>query len=592
MKNLNTTNSIFSSTVFLLGLILITSLSSFATTINVNTVAALQAAINSSVSGDIIILKDGTYTDIPTLIINKSGITVMAATLGGVIFNGTSKCEITGNLVTFSGFQFVNGDIGTSNIIEIRGNNNTITQCNFFGVVAHNFLHFNSGYHNNTVSYTNFEAKPANPDGSPLIPNCTHATGSTTCGNAGPSIQISTSATVISYTKINHCTFMNFIGNSGDFGNEPIRIGLGVEQTNTSASIVEYCYFENAGPGDAETISLKSRWNVIRFNTQRNNPLGSFSFRAGSNNTAYSNFFIKSGGIRIKEGDSHMVFNNYFQGTGTNPSIELRNDGDLAGVLINNIFIYHNTFYKTGDLLFNSGNGTTIPSNVKFVNNLIQKSASNILIASDINSNPNVTFLNNFYQGTLGITATANQFTSGNQNLILNSQGYYNLGATSPAIDAASGAYTPIVVNPYIDIDPNLLLDFEGQTRPIVATLKDVGCDEFTTGIATNQPLIRSEAGPTYLATNLAATSFERDKNKIVLFPNPTYDRFFVDINKNSNTIAAIEIIDVSGRLLLSIPKSEVANEISIASFPSGIYFVAFFDDQNQLLSVNKILKK
>ena len=194
-----------------------------AKTTRVGTVTQLQTAINNATSGDIILLLNGTYTN-ASISIGVSGITVKADTSGMVIFNGTSTCSITGNNNTFSGFQYKNGDITNSiNIIEIYGNSNTITQCNFYGYVAHNYIHFNNGSNHNQATYCNFEAKPNTM-------------------NAGPAIQISTSPTVINYTKIRYCTFMNFSGTGGDFGNEPIRIGLGAEQNNISAAVVEYCY--------------------------------------------------------------------------------------------------------------------------------------------------------------------------------------------------------------------------------------------------------------------------------------------------------------------------------------------------------------
>lgn len=84
----------------------------------------------------------------------------------------------------------------------------------------------------NELTYCNLEAKPATM-------------------NAGSGIRITTSSKVVSHTKISHCTFVNFGGEGGDFGNEPIRIGVGVEQNNTSGAIVEYCYFENLGMGIA-----------------------------------------------------------------------------------------------------------------------------------------------------------------------------------------------------------------------------------------------------------------------------------------------------------------------------------------------------
>ena len=478
------------------------SLQVHAATYTETSITGLQSRISNAgtTSGDVIILANGTYTG--SFNINKSNITISAATPGGVILNGSSSCTFNCSNTTLNGFQFKDGNVGTGNVVEVTGNTNKITQCNFINIIAHNYININAGSAYNEISNCNIEGKP----------------GTT---NAGPTIQIHTSPTIISYTKISYCTFMNALGTGGDFGNEAVRIGLGAEQTNISASVVEYCYFENVGPGDAESISVKSTGNVIRYNTQMNNPLGSFCFRTGNNNSAYGNFFINSGGIRIKEGSNHMVYNNYFQFdnflSSYNSTIELRNDNGSTTPTAetwrpNVIYIYHNTFYNPGNIYVNRGNSTYIPTNVAFVNNIFYKTTGTIF--ADASTNPNVTYNNNEYFGgaSLGVSSpTPAQFNSINPQLILNANNYYGLSFNSPAINSSNGTYTAIVNNPNVDNDPNLLLDIERQVRPTDKTQKDMGADEYTSGTITNKPLARSDAGPSYLVVTLPVklTSFE-----------------------------------------------------------------------------------
>jgi len=412
------------------------NLSINAQTTNVSSVSALQTAINSSSSGVTITLADGTYTN-ASITISKSGIAIKALNSGGVIFNGNSKCTISGNSNIFSGFQYLIGNVNASNIIEGLGNYNTITQCNFYGVVAHNYVHFDKLGHNNTVSYSNFEVKPANPDGSPLVPGCDKNTAS--FGNAGPAIQVNISASIISFTTISHCSFMNFIGNGGDFGNEVIRIGLTSEAANTSASVVEFCYFENTGPGDSEAISLKSYHNVVRFHTNNSNPNASFVLRNGGYYRVYSHFFMNSGGIRRKQGTNHMIYNNYFRDSSNQSFLNLMNyNVDPLDV----IYVYHNTFYNPSIIEFGAS-GPDKPTNVKFVNNIIYKNSGSII--SD--NNTNVSFTNNFYFGGASLGITTSGFTATDFKLALNSYDYYSLLPRSPAIDASNGTYADIVVN-------------------------------------------------------------------------------------------------------------------------------------------------
>ena len=459
----------------------------FAKNIEVTSVAELQAAIINAVAGDIIIMADATYKD-ADIVIKVNGITVKAATDGGVIFNGATRFKILGSNNIIRGFQFKNIDIAQGEVCEIAGNFNLLTQCNFFNCTSKHYIHTDGGSHDNEISYCNIEAKPPKMNG-----NC--------------AIQITTSPTVVNHTKIRYCTFLNFKGDGGDFGNEPIRIGLGVEQNNISGCIVEYCYFENVGLGDSESISLKSTFNVVRYNTCFNNPFAQFVFRTGNKNSAYGNFFINSGGIRIKEGHNHMVYNNYFEGAAKEASLQLMNfklnPKTLVGASLDTIYVYHNTFYNPG-LIDLGGVGANPPLHVNFANNIFYKESGTVL--SYINSNN--AYINNILYGgaALGTTYTKNEFKNINPLLAKNSIGYYALTEKSPAINAADKSYPSIQKNPVVDNDASLMLDIEGQARPADATKKDIGCDEFSTDKILNKPLTRLVTGPTYLA-NISTTS-------------------------------------------------------------------------------------
>jgi len=228
---------------------------SLATTITVNSIATLQTAINNAVSGDILILSNGTYTN-NTITISTSNITVQAATPGGVFLNGVNAIQLSGNYITFSGFQFTSGTI-TGDAISVSGNYNTITQLNFNGYDAVHMITI-FGNHN-VVSSCNFQNKPA----SKMINH----------GGTGDMIQIIPSSTVIGYNTIRYCSFQHMPGFGGDYGNECIRIGDGAYASFISRTVVEYCYFEDTGKGDSEAISVKSQENCLRFNTMKIIPM-------------------------------------------------------------------------------------------------------------------------------------------------------------------------------------------------------------------------------------------------------------------------------------------------------------------------------
>ncbi len=436
-----------------------------ATTYNVSSIAAMQSAINSAVSGDEIVLANGTYLN-STLNIGTSNITVRSATSGGVFLNGTNAITITGNFVTFSGFQFTSGSI-TGVVITVDGNNSTLTQLNFDGYSAQKYINLKGQY--DEVSYSNFRNKPA----------------SAPIGNL---IHIAPNGSVPNYAKIRYCSFQDMPGAGGDNGNECIRIANGAQSTFLCRTIVEFCYFSNTGAGDSEAISVKSRENVLRYNTYKNNPDAMMVFRNGNDNVAYGNFFIGSGGIRVKEANNIFCYNNYFENSGVGGTMNAVSYIYVSPNL-QNINFLHNTFVECG--LIDLASGAT---NNTWANNVFKKTSGSMFIGSP----SGISWAGNIYSGTLGISIPSGM-TNIDPQLVVNSNGYYGLSSTSPAIDVSSASYPAILDIASIDDDPSLLLDISGQARPATATQKDVGADEFTTGTITNRPLVLADVGPTYL---------------------------------------------------------------------------------------------
>lgn len=440
------------------------------TTTTVGSVAALQTAINNAGSGDVVVLTNGVYIN-NTLSISKSNITVKAATSGGVFLNGTNAISISGSNVVFSGFQFTSGDIGAGTVIEVTGSYNVVTQLNFSDYYAAKYIRISDGSQYNRITFCNLQKKPA-----AAVIGCT--------------IQISTSPTVPGYHKIQYCSFQNYYGVGGDNGNEPIRIGLGAERDNVSRTVVEKCYFNNTDLGDGETISIKSAENTVRFCTFTNQQNGTLSFRNGNNNLAYSNFFIGAGGIRVKEANNIFCYNNYFYNSG-NPVSLVYVSGSIYANVLNNINFIHNTFVECSNPIDLGGTGAT---NNTWANNIFKRSSGSIFS----NANTGTTWVGNIRSGNLGITITSGM-TNTDPLLILNSDGYYGLSSTSPAIGSASSSYPAILNITNIDDDYTIAFDIGGKTRPALATLKDVGSDQYATGTTTNRPLGVNDVGPNYL---------------------------------------------------------------------------------------------
>src|SRR5574344_993430 len=94
-------------------LLIISSASCFARDIFVTPSSRIQTEIAKALPGDTVIFSAGTYKD-SSFTILCTNVTVRAETSGSVYLNGHTSIIISGNSVTFSGFQFTFGVINRS----------------------------------------------------------------------------------------------------------------------------------------------------------------------------------------------------------------------------------------------------------------------------------------------------------------------------------------------------------------------------------------------------------------------------------------------------------------------------------------------
>ncbi len=456
----------------LLAIIALVSIgSAHAAEIVTSSVRELQTAIDSAQAGDVLILANGTYLN-NTIKIVGSSITVRAATPGGVYLNGTDAISILGSNVTFSGFQFTSGTI-PGFVITVLGSNNTLTQLNFNGYSAQKYINLKAGSQRNTITYSNFQNKPASAP-------------------QGNLIEVEADPSVIGYHTIGHNSCQHMPGRGGDNGNECIRLGEGAQSTYISRTVVEYNYFEDTGLGDSEAISVKSRENVLRWNTMKNNPDAMFVFRNGDNNVCYGNFFLSSGGIRVKEANSIYCYNNYFERSGVGGSMNAVTY-DFISPNLRDINFIHNTFVDSGLIALSAGaTGNTWADNVF-------RSASGSIFSG---SPSGISWAGNLYAGKPGIAPPSGLSANADLGLALNAYGYYGLSTTSVARGA--GVPFPAILSiAGIDGDYAVALDVAGQTR---GTVRDAGSVAFgATGAMTNRPLALSDVGPSYLQSSVRA---------------------------------------------------------------------------------------
>ncbi len=437
----------------------------------VNSQESFEAALNFSNSGDTIIWKDGTYSNID-LYIDRDSLTIRAETPGNVILRGASRAQLIGNHNLLAGFQFLGGNIGTNHVIEVCGSHNFLSEINIEDYFCRKYFIIHEESQHTTITYSNFENRAFIGDQNIL------------------SVMVSSDHP--GYHVIRFCSFKNFEGIGKDMGTEPIRIGLSTQNEFVSRTTVEYCFFTNCD-GDGEIISHKSRQNVYRNNLFYRNAKAELVLRHGDQGVVYGNFFIENmGGVRVKEGQRHLIFNNYFSNNTDRDLILVNHSQDP----VDSVLIAFNTFVENAHCNLGA-EGDFAPKNIFFVNNILVNLTSEIFT----NKTGYEKFENNLSLGVAGKRG----FMKSNDSEILsrNNLGYSTITAGSPAIDAASDSLyhflLPRFVWPGLNIDWDVAFDIMDQKRPNNISARDLGCFEFSPSIVMQPMADASNTGPRYL---------------------------------------------------------------------------------------------
>jgi len=296
------------------------------------------------------------------------------------------------------------------------------------------------------------------------------------------------------YHKIQYCSFKNFEGIGLDEGIEPIRIGVSSQGHLDSRTLVEYCYFTQCN-GDGEIISHKSRQNVYRYNTFENNPVSELVLRHGDEGIVYGNFFLNNmGGIRVREGSHHFIYNNYFEGL-KKRVIYLMNDPVDP---LNEVHIYHNTIVNSEEVRL-GGTGNNPPTNVIIANNVFAYPIERLFQEDSGNE----TWIGNLSFGTLGIDPPSTGLSNTDPQLFENTAGFFQPEANSPVNAAASTGYPPVPLYPGMDYDHEILLDLMKESRPVSIADRAIGASEFSSTVNVQPHASEMNTGPSYLFDNL-----------------------------------------------------------------------------------------
>lgn len=362
--------------IYILALFLTFSTIVKATEIVVSTPQELKIAVAKAQPGDVILLKNKTWTDVQLVISGRGTkqkpILIKPETGDNVLISGKSNLKIGGEYLVIKGLHFKNGYSPKDHLITFRVNNdNLANNCRITQFAIENFSQperFSGDSwvvlwgKNNRVDHCTFTNKL----------------------NAGPVIiaELNDERSQQNYHSIDS-NYFNGRQRFGSNGGETIRIGVSRYSLTASKTQIVHNYFERCN-GEVEIVSIKSGENKVSFNTFFECE-GSLVLRHGANNIVQGNLFLGNnkpytGGVRIVN-SGHQVFDNVFKdlkGTAFRSPLAIMNG--VPNSLINRYYqvtdvkIERNTFINCQPLLFGTGKDaerTLSPQRVMFAKNLI-----------------------------------------------------------------------------------------------------------------------------------------------------------------------------------------------------------------------------
>jgi hypothetical protein len=431
--------------------------------VEVNSLAALQLAIDKATPWETILLTDGVYPADNKIRIGSKGstlkpIVIRAKSVGGVEIKGSEGFEIGASAawVVIQGFKFTHASGKTK--IAAGASHCRITR-NVFECTGKGAYLTVSG-DDNQVDHNTFQNKFT--EGQMI------------------SVQGPGGSEMAQRTWIHHNYFYKFAETANNCGS--IQVGLSGRSMASAYTIVEHNLFRETR-GENENICNKSCNNIYRYNTFAEG-VSELSLRHGNHCEVYGNFFVASEGIRFY-GDNHKIFNNYFERC--SPAISIGNgDGvippdklvmhdrpDSVQVVFNTLVNNKVNVIMAGR---NNGLGATF---ITFSNNIIQGGGPAVKISGTI---VHPVWEGNIIWNTDGAGMIPQEgFQSIDPQLKQNKNGVFHIGTGSPAIGKFTGTY------------PFVTIDIDGQPR---TEKPDTGSDQFSSAKITNTILTTGDVGP------------------------------------------------------------------------------------------------
>ncbi len=338
---------------------------------------SLRHAVKKAKSGDVVIMKDGVWSDV-NIVFKADGnrtapVTLRAEEQGKVIISGKSSLAIRGNYLLVDGLVFKNGQPSRTRLITFGKKNKPANYCRLSNTEV---VDFNDINHTKRYDWVSVIGGSYN-----RIDHCRF----TQMKNKGVTLNVRLLDNApANYHRIDHNEF-SYREMGKKNGYETIRIGDSRHIFQNSRITVEDNLFLQCD-GEIEIISNKSCENRYIHNTFRNSK-GMLTLRHGNRCLVKDNFFFADGnkwmgGIRII-GEGHNIVNNYFEGVGSSPyraAISfmngLPNPPRYEYTQVKECNITHNKFINTKYTIvsganYKKGRYPLPPENIVFDNNLI-----------------------------------------------------------------------------------------------------------------------------------------------------------------------------------------------------------------------------
>ena len=270
---------------------------------SVNSLAALQTALDKAMPGDTIVLANGTYGGTAPINVARKGtkerpIVIKAASLGGAQIAGSGGFHMVAGAqyVTVWGFKLTHKSGG--NKIDVGATFNRFSHNLFQCQGRGSFLQCDGD--DNEADYNTFQHKNTEFQFIDVL---------------GPGSKMA------KRNWFHHNYFFDF-QNSGANNSACIELGYSGRSMDSSFTLIEWNLFVDCRGENEGAICVKSGGAIIRYNTVGKGST-EISIRHGNGSQIYGNILMgTNGGLRFY-GNDHLIYNNYF--TDCSPAISLGN---------------------------------------------------------------------------------------------------------------------------------------------------------------------------------------------------------------------------------------------------------------------------